>query len=268
MEYIWMALIGGAAAFPHCMGMCGGFALHLAAGDRKTTVLMRQLLWHLGRIVTYVFLGALAGFFGSIVSLSKWPAVKDIPGYLAGAIMVLMGLSVLGLFPSRRSGFRDSPDGGLFTSIFQQFFQTPSPHSALALGIANGFLPCPITISFLSLAAGSASVPLGMAIMAAMGLGTIWALLILGMTGHVIKARGKRWGAVMLGIALVTMGTWTILRKAKVLPPIPGLHMPQKHVATGSQTRPTQLLNRFALGRSLALAASQVDRENPTEAVR
>ena len=268
MEYIWMALIGGAAAFPHCMGMCGGFALHLAAGDRKVTVLTRQLLWHLGRIVTYVFLGALAGFFGSIVSLSKWPAVKDIPGYLAGAIMVLMGLSVLGLFPSRRSGFGDSPDGGLFASIFQQFFQTPSPHSALALGIANGFLPCPITISFLSLAAGSASVPLGMGIMAAMGLGTIWALLILGMTGHVIKARWKRWGAIMLGIALVTMGTWTILRKAKVFPPIPGLHMPEKHVATGSQTRPTQLLSRFAIGKSVALAASQAGCVNRAEGVR
>ena len=72
----------------------------------------------------------------------------------------------------------------------------------------------------------------------------------------------------MLGIALVTMGTWTILRKAKVLPPIPGLHMPQKHVATGSQTRPTQLLNRFALGRSLALAASQVGCVNRAEATR
>jgi sulfite exporter TauE/SafE len=33
MEYVWMALIGGASAFPHGLGMCGGFALHLAAGE-------------------------------------------------------------------------------------------------------------------------------------------------------------------------------------------------------------------------------------------
>jgi len=179
-----------------------------------------------------------------------------------------MGLSVLGLFPSRRSGSGDSPDGGLFTTIFRQLFQKPSSLSALILGIANGFLPCPITIGFLGLAASSASVPLGMGIMAAMGVGTIWALLILGMTGHVIKAKWKRWGAVLVGIVLVTMGTWTILRKAKVLPPIPGLHVPQKHVATGSQTRPTQLLNRFGLGKSLTLAASPAGCVNPTETMR
>lgn len=253
MEYIWMALIGGAAAFPHCLGMCGGFALHLASGETKAIALLRQLLWHAGRIVTYVFLGALAGFFGSMVSLAKWPAVKDIPGYLAGAIMVLMGLSVLWLLPSRRSGFGNSPDDGLFTSIFQQLFQKPTPLSALILGIANGFLPCPITIGFLGLAAGSASVPLGMGIMAAMGLGTIWAMLILGMTGQVIKAKWKRWGSVLVGIVLVTMGTWTILRKAKVLPPIPGLHMPQKHVATSNGTCPAQLLSRSGLGKSRSL---------------
>ena len=229
MEYIWMALIGGAAAFPHCLGMCGGFALHLAAGETRAVVLLRQLMWHLGRIVTCVFLGALAGFCGNMVSLAKWPAVKDVPGYLAGAVMVLMGLSVLGLLPSRRSGLEDSPDGGLLTSIFQQFFQESTPLSALVLGMAVGFLPCPITICFLVLAAGSASVPLGMGIMAAMGVGTVWALLILGMTGHVLKAKWKRWGAVLTGIVLIAMGTWTILRKAEVLPPIPGMHMPKMH---------------------------------------
>lgn len=242
MEYIWMALIGGAAAFPHCLGMCGGFALHLTGADGKAAVLARQLLWHTGRIVTYVFLGALAGFFGSMVSLAKWPAVKDIPGYVAGAIMVLMGLFVLGLFPTRK-GTNDE-GGGLFSSIFRQFFQKPSYLSALVLGLATGFLPCPITIGFLGLAASSASVPMGMAIMAAMGFGTIWALLILGMTGHAVKAKWKRWGTVVVGIALVAMGTWTILRKAKVLPPIPGLHMPQKHARAASGDCPLAFADR------------------------
>ena len=225
MEFVWMALLGGAAAFPHCLGMCGGFALHLSAGDNKVTVLVRQILWHAGKITTYVFLGALAGFFGAMVSLARWPAVKDIPGYLAGAIMVLMGLFVLGLFPTRKGRTGGAEDDGLFTSLFGQFFQKPSPLSALVLGLATGFLPCPITLGFLALAAGSGSVLLGMGVMAAMGLGTVWSLLVLGMTGHMFRAKWKRWGAVLVGILLVLMGTWTILRKAKVLPPIPGIRM-------------------------------------------
>ena len=43
MNYVWLALIGGAAAFPPCLGMCGGFALHLSGGGRAD-VLGRQFL--------------------------------------------------------------------------------------------------------------------------------------------------------------------------------------------------------------------------------
>ena len=228
MEYIWIALLAGAASFPHCLGMCGGFALHLAIGGTKLAGLVRQLLWHLGRITTYVFLGALAGFLGNMVSLARWPVVKNIPGYLAGVIMVLMGLSFLGCIPARRTHSRCPQNEGLLGSFFGQFLHAPSALSALTLGLTTGFLPCPITIGILGLAATSASVPLGMGLMAGMGLGTVWALLILGMTGHAIAARWRKWGIVVVGVSLVAMGTWTILRKAHVLPPLPGLHMPQK----------------------------------------
>jgi len=228
MESIWVALLAGAASFPHCLGMCGGFALHLAIGGTKLAGFGRQLLWHLGRITTYVFLGALAGFLGNMVSLARWPVVKNIPGYLAGAIMVLMGLSFLGCFPARRTNSQRLKDEGLFGSFFGQFLQKPSALSAMSLGLGTGFLPCPITIGILGLATASASVPLGMGIMAAMGLGTMWALLILGMTGHVIAARWRKWGIVVVGVTLIVMGTWTILRKAHVLPPLPGLQLPQK----------------------------------------
>ncbi len=225
MEYLWLPLVGGAAAFPHCLGMCGGFALYLSSGESKAAVLFRQACWHAGRITTYAFLGALAGALGGLVSLAKWPAVKDVPGYLAGAVMVIMGLFVLGLFPSR--GKRsDSADGdGLFTSLLRQFFQKPSPLSALCLGLATGFLPCPITVSFLALSAERGGPLLGIGIMVAMGLGTVWSLLVLGMTGHMFRAKWKQRGAVLVGIILVLMGTWTILRKAKVLPPLPGVRM-------------------------------------------
>lgn len=228
--YLWMGLIGGMAAFPHCLGMCGGFALHLAGGGSKAALLARQLLWHAGRTVTYVFLGALAGFLGAMVSLASWPAGKDLPGYIAGGIMVVMGLFVLGLAPARRHHASADPgDAGLFGSIFGRFFQRPAPLSAFVLGLANGFLPCPITLGFLALAAGGGSVLLGMGIMAAMGLGTAWALLVLGLTGHVIRTGWKRWGSAVVGITLVLMGAWTVMRKAKLLPPLPGMHIPACH---------------------------------------
>ena len=104
--------------------------------------------------------------------------------------------------------------------------------------------------------------------MAAMGVGTIWALLILGMTGHMIKAKWKRWGAVLIGILLAAMGTWTILRKAQVLPPIPGLHMPEKHAVMGRQTWTTEMIYTSGVGKSPDLAVSSAGCANSTEAAR
>jgi len=221
LEIVWIAFVGGAASFAHCMGMCGGFALHLAAGQSKMAALARQLPWHFGRITTYVFLGALAGFFGNMISLARWPWVRDVPGYLAGAVMIVMGASLLGLIPRRRTG----DDEGLFASACRRFLVQPTPASALVLGLANGLLPCPITLAFLALAAQSGSVPMGMAVMAAMGVGTMWSLLLVGLSGHMLKTHLRRWGAVVIGIALIMLGSWTIMRKAGVLPMI-GSHGP------------------------------------------
>jgi len=68
MNYIWIGLAGGALAFAHCLGMCGGFALHFSRGDKRRSVLGRQLLWHSGKTFSYVFLGALAAFGGGMLA--------------------------------------------------------------------------------------------------------------------------------------------------------------------------------------------------------
>ena len=134
LDVVWIAFIGGAVSFAHCLGMCGGFALHLAAGQSKVGTLARQLLWHFGRITTYVFLGALAGFLGNRVSLAQWPWVRDVPGYLAGTVMIVMGLALLGLLPWGGTGARNAEEG-VFASVFRHFFGAPSPLSALGLGL-------------------------------------------------------------------------------------------------------------------------------------
>jgi len=99
MTCVWLAFLGGVMAFPHCVGMCGGFALHFAGGDSRSrwSSLGRQLGWHAGRLTTYAFLGGLAGFWGHRVSLLEWPAVRESAGFLTGAVTILMGLRMLGL---------------------------------------------------------------------------------------------------------------------------------------------------------------------------
>jgi len=211
--YIWVALAGGAAAFAHCLGMCGGFAIHLACGEGRWRVLARQLLWHAGKTTTYVFLGALAGFVG-IVAVGRLPWIENVLAYVAGAVMIVMGLALVGLVPlGRRLG---SAEGGFLASLVGRFISRPTAAAALVLGLATGFLPCPIVLGFLALSVQSGSVLVGMAVMAAMGLGTVWSLLLLGMTGQMVTARLRRWGPAVGGVVLVAMGLVTVLRGTEV----------------------------------------------------
>ena len=95
----------------------------------------------------------------------------------------------------------------------------PSPS-----GLMTGLLPCPIVVGFLALSLQSGSVLTGMATMAAMGVGTVWSLLLLGMTGYALQARTRRWGAVVGGIVLVLLGTVTILRGTGAMHHLMGHH--------------------------------------------
>jgi len=221
LTYIGMGFVGGAVAFAHCLGMCGGFALHLARAPSRWGVLARQLLWHAGKTFTYVFLGAMAGFVGGLAGAAGTVAwVQKALTYVAGGVMALMGLAILGLLPRRSktpSASTSTPSpakegGGLLASLFRQFFREPTPAGALVLGLATGFLPCPVVVGFLALCVQSGSVLAGMATMAAMGVGTVWALLLLGMSGHVLTLRLRRWGAATAGAVLIVLGLATVLR--------------------------------------------------------
>ncbi len=210
LQYVWAGLAGGAVAFAHCLGMCGGFALHLSEGRSGGAALVRQLLWHAGKTTTYVALGAVAGFLGGMAgSAGGWAGAQRVLACAAGAVMVLMGLRLTGLLPGRRA---DRDGGGLFAGVFRQFFAQPTAPAAFALGLMTGLLPCPVVVGFLALSLQSGSVLAGMATMAALGAGTAWSLLLLGMTGYALRARARRWGAVIGGIVLVLLGTVTIMR--------------------------------------------------------
>lgn len=209
-NYAAIGLAGGAAAFAHCVGMCGGLALHLAQGGGSPgRLLARQALWHAGKTSTYIFLGAVAGLAGGWFTSSGLARAQDIMAYGAGAMMIVMGLALVGLWPARRKAGQGE---GLLASLFGQFIGQPTAAGALVLGLATGFLPCPIVLGMLALAAQSGSVLAGMVTLAATGLGTVWALAILGLTGHVATLRLRRWAAPVGAAVLVLAGVATVLR--------------------------------------------------------
>src|SRR3546814_9938372 len=65
MAQYLLVFLAGLAGSLHCVGMCGGFACALGSDPRgRAATLRRQLLYNVGRVTTYMFLGALAGTLG------------------------------------------------------------------------------------------------------------------------------------------------------------------------------------------------------------
>ena len=213
MNLLWVPFTGGVLAFAHCLGMCGGFVLHFAQHDDRRRALFCQLSWHVGRVFTYVFLGACVGFLGGVLSTpapllwtQRWLA------YATGGVMIVAGLGLLGVVPSVGHGGVRSGISALLATLYHHLSQASSRRGAFVLGMATGFLPCPVVLGFLALATQHGSVTAGMATMGAFGAGTLWALLVLGVTGRMLNVWFRRWGATVAGIVLLLLGVATLLR--------------------------------------------------------
>ncbi len=218
---LYLALAAGAAAFAHCLGMCGPFALHLS-GSGRWRGLLHQAMWHVGRITTYAFLGAVAGFLGGrIGGLSFLPHVQTAMSVVVGVFIALMGLSMLGVLPVRALK-APPPAASLLGRLSAALFNKPTPAGALVLGQLTALLPCPIVLGFLALSLHGASVGQGIAIMAAMGLGTTWSLLALGLAGGAIRLRLRRSLAVVGASLLILAGLATVLRATPIYHRLPG----------------------------------------------
>src|SRR3990172_8756063 len=99
MTELPLVFLGGLLGSSHCIGMCGPLALALGVQQSKLHEnLGRQLLFSVGRITTYGFLGALAGASGWW--LAERPQtlvnVQSLLSILAGLTLVWLGLSTAG----------------------------------------------------------------------------------------------------------------------------------------------------------------------------
>jgi uncharacterized protein len=211
-HHLWIGFAGGLLAFAHCVGMCGGFVLHLAQEKDRTKMLTGQLLWQVGRGTTYVFLGALAGFAGGFVeNILSHSVFQNLLSYTAGVMILLMGLSLLGLLPVRGKGGGSAAFGTL-AALAGKLFANDSTGKSLFLGMATGFLPCPIILAFLAYSLQSGSVLDGMATMAALTLGTMLPLLLLGSLTRLTGIHLRSWGPKAGGVILIILGLTTTLR--------------------------------------------------------
>lgn len=214
-EYLLIFIAGITGSF-HCIGMCGVFPVTLASvqnqnPSRKGLI---QLLYNIGRICTYTFLGAVVGLVGHIITTDINPILSGqmIISFVAGVIMIMIGFQILGVIgETKLPGLVHLYN--LLKKPMTFFLKQNNLTSPFFLGIFNGFLPCPLIYAFLFTATAFASPQKGALVMLCLGLGTIPAMFLLGNLSEILSPKLKgRISRIIPGAVVMIFGVITIAR--------------------------------------------------------
>ncbi len=202
----------------HCVGMCGPFVAFYAGADGSGGV--RRLLSHGvysgGRLLSYLALGAAAGAVGAALDLAgSLAGFHRVAAVVAGVAMVSWGALALlrlwgvGLFHHTGSG----PFARLVRRGFSVVGGKPPLVRAAIVGLLSGLLPCGWLWAFLVTAAGTGSAVGGIAVMAAFWLGTVPALVAVGLGAQLIGAPLRRHIPAVTALLLIALGTFAIISR-------------------------------------------------------
>lgn len=242
MTYYALLFLAGFAGSFHCIGMCGGFACALGADPRGAgATSVRHVLYNTGRLTTYCFLGTLAGGLGQAICTflglhqgtaflsASLDAGQRALAVTAGLLMIIMALSFFGLRGWGRvtGGF----GGSTFVNSLRSLLRTPGHAAPLALGVLNGFLPCPLVYAMVAQAASTVDVLSGCLTMAVFGLGTFPAMLAMGGLGRLLAPRWRQRGVRLAGGFILILGLITLGRGVVPMAGGHGLHHHLWHIA-------------------------------------
>lgn len=214
-----MLFLTGMLTSVHCIAMCGGINLsqcipRTAEGnDSRYSAYIPTFLYNLGRVISYTVIGFILGAVGMAAGGASGTGisvfVQGVIKLLAGAFMVIMGISMLGIFPWLRRFQLRMPK--IFAVKIGK--KKAAGSQPFVVGLLNGLMPCGPLQAMQLVALASGSPIAGACSMLAFSLGTV--PLMLGL-GSIVSALGKRYtkavmsvGAVLvvvLGLAMISQG--------------------------------------------------------------
>ena len=206
--------MGGLLGSGHCLGMCGGFVVTIGANRRSLPDnLVRQMVYTLGRLFTYGFLGGLAGTFGAYLVRLDLPflTMQSALSLVAGVAMVLVGLTQLGVvrWPRR---LKTGACGGMTATLLGHFLRLPATAAVFLAGVFTGFLPCGLVYTFLALAMSTRDPFYGGLSMIVFGIGTAPALIALGCGSTLLSLAARRRVHQLAACFVLLLGGVTIWR--------------------------------------------------------
>lgn len=215
---------GLVAAFSSCIAVTGSLLAALSSrynsAHPNTSKLQRlgmHATFNIGRIFSYVFFGALLGALGSTLSFS--PKFFGFVTILTSFAMIILGLKILNIFPVLEK----------FTFTMPKFIGRHfagstgnGQHNAFLLGAATFFFPCGFTQALQLYVISAGDALQGALIMGMFALGTLPALLSVGLISSLRNRTFLHYfnrvaGALVFVIGLTSINNGMVLAGAPTI---------------------------------------------------
>lgn len=208
-QVIISGLVLGLISSFHCVGMCGPIAfslpVHYLSPQKKLTGI---LLYNIGRVTVYSFLGLLFGFAGRQIYL----------GGFQQWFSIILGVLIL-VFPAQsifkkkmiHLSFFDKINNRL-QQVIVRYIQQKQLYGMFLIGAANGLLPCGMVYFAIAGALATGSVTSGVGFMAAFGMGTLPFMVSLSYFGFMISIAARDTMRKMVPYFITGMALLLILR--------------------------------------------------------
>ena len=204
------AFLVGFAGSVHCIGMCGPIVLALPGSrDKGINLVFNRLLYNLGRVLSYGFIGGIIGLVGQglfLAGTQQWVSI------LTGALLIV-SVIVPGSVSNRVQSY------GIFYRInafikknLSRLLNDHASKSMLFIGILNGFLPCGLVYVALAGALNTGDAFSSVLYMVLFGLGTLPVMFAISVFGKFISAPARRTINRVIPIFIFLLGVLFILR--------------------------------------------------------
>lgn len=232
MAMLGAVLVASLIGSLHCVGMCGAFVAAVSGGQRDWGPL---LAYQGARGVAYVGLGALAGLLGAGLDAgAAMVGMRVLAGPLMG--LTLIALALANVWPQGGVERLRAPSREGWATPLVQLGAAPRRPSMLvrvrlwlteavrrrgaragaAAGLLSALLPCGWLWAYVIVAASTGGAGQGAAVMAVFWLGSVPALLGVGVLAGAVARRFARHAPYVTAAIMLALGVLSLVGKLSV----------------------------------------------------
>ncbi|MBY0539198.1 sulfite exporter TauE/SafE family protein [Patescibacteria group bacterium] len=181
-------LIGAIASVSTCMAVVGSLVLSVSANFAKEGDAVKpQILFHIGRLVSFFILGGLIGTLGSAFQLGATGTF--VMSFVVAFVMLILGINLLDVFPWAKKLQPTLPK--FISNHLLEVKKLNHTLTPVLLGVLTFFLPCGFTQSMQIYSLTTGSFWGGATTMFVFALGTLPVLALLSFSSLGIQNKAK-----------------------------------------------------------------------------